>query len=52
MGVYLNCFWQPDGGGTNKAERMGGSYHPYLPDTLADYELLLSPSCARAMADA
>ena len=52
MGVYLNCFWQPDGGGTNKAERMGGSYHPYLPDTLADYELLLSPSCARAVADA
>ena len=52
MGVYLNCFWQPDSGGMNKAERMGGPYHPYLPDTLADYELLLSPSCASAVADA
>ena len=36
----------------NKAERMGGPYHPYLPDALADYELLLSPSCASAVADA
>lgn len=52
MGVYLNCFWQLDSGGMNKAERMGGPYHPYLPDTLADYELLLSPSCASAVADA
>lgn len=52
MGVYLNCFWQPDSGGMNKAERMGGPYHPYLPDALADYELLLSPSCASAVADA
>lgn len=47
MGVYLNCFWQPDSGGMNKAERMGGPYHPYLPYTLADYELLLSPSCGK-----
>lgn len=52
MGVYLNYFWQPDGGGMNKAERMGGSCHPYLPDMLADYELLLSPSCASAVVDA
>lgn len=52
MGVYLDCFWQSDGTGMNKAERMGGPYHPYLPDTLADYELLLSPSCASAVADA
>lgn len=36
----------------NKAERMGGPYHPYLPDALADCELLLSPSCASAVADA
>lgn len=31
---------------------MGGPYHPYLPDALADCELLLSPSCASAVADA
>lgn len=52
MGVYLNRYWQSDGEDMNKAERMGGLYRPYLPDTLADYELLLSPSCASAVADA
>lgn len=52
MGVYLNRFWQPDGGGMNKAERMGGPYHPYLPDALANYEPKLNPSCAKAIADA
>lgn len=52
MGIYLDRFWQPDGGGMNKAERMGGPYHPYLPDMLAGYEPKLSPSCAKAVADA
>lgn len=52
MGVYLDRFWQPDGGGMNKTERMGGPYHPYLPDMLGDYEPMLSPSCAKAVADA
>ena len=52
MGVYLDRFWQPDGGGMNKTERMGGPYHPYLPDMLGDYEPALFPSCAKAVADA
>lgn len=52
MGIYLDRFWQPDGGGMNKAERMGGPYHPYLPDALAEYEPKLTPSCAKAVADA
>ena len=52
MGVYLDRFWQPDGGGMNKAERMGGPYHPYLPDMLSSYEPMLSPSCTRAVANA
>lgn len=52
MGIYLNRFWQPDGGGMNKVERTGGPYHPYHPDKLADYELLLNPSCATAVANA
>lgn len=52
MGIYLDRFWLPDGGGMNKAERMGGTYHPYLPDTLAAYEPKLSPSCMKAVADA
>lgn len=52
MGLYLDRFWQPDGGGMSKAERMGGPYHPYLPDAIADYELLLNPSCAEAVAEA
>lgn len=52
MGIYLNRFWQPDGGGMNKAERIGGPYHPYLPDKLTGYDLLLNPSCATAAANA
>ena len=52
MGSYLTRFWQPDGHGMNKAERMGGMYHPYSPDTIADHETMLSPSCADAVARA
>lgn len=52
MGVYLKRFWQPDSGGMNKAERMGGPYYPYLPDKLANYEPLLDPSCTKAVANA
>lgn len=52
MGTYLTRYWMPDGHGMNKAERMGGTYHPYVPDTLSDYELMLSPSCAEAVAHA
>ena len=52
MGSYLTRYWQPDGHGMNKVERMGGTYHPYLPDTIADYEMMLFPSCADAVARA
>ena len=52
MGSYLTRFWQSDGHGMNKAERMGGTYHPYSPDTIADYEMMLSPSCSDAVARA
>lgn len=52
MGRYLTKHWLSDGRGMNKAERMGGTYHPYVPDMLADYELSLSPSCADAVSRA
>ena len=52
MGSYLTRFWQPDGYGMNKVERMGGTYHPYSPDSIADYEMMLSPSCSDAVARA
>lgn len=52
MGRYLKRYWQPDGGGMNKAERMGGPYRPYSPDRLAGFELAMEPSCVRAVADA
>lgn len=52
MGCYLTRYWMPDGYGMNKAERMGGAYYPYVPDTLSDYEFLLEPSCAEAVARA
>lgn len=52
MGSYLKRFWEPDGGGTNKAERMGGVYTPYLPDKLEGFDLSLDASCSSAVADA
>lgn len=52
MGAYLTRYWVPDGRGMNKAERMGGAYHPYVPDTLSDYEFVFSSSCAQAVSHA
>lgn len=52
MGAYLTRYWMPDGIGMNKAERMGGTYHPYAPDTLSDYAPVLSASCAESVARA
>ncbi len=52
MGTYLDRFWQPDGGGMTKTERMGGPYHPYSPDVLSALDISLSPSCANAVATA
>ncbi len=52
MGTYLDRYWQPDGSGMNKRERMGGAYHPYSPDRLANAPQSLEASCARAVADA
>lgn len=52
MGTYLNRYWQPDGIGMSKSERMGGTYHPFLPDSIADREFKLSATAARAVAEA
>ncbi|MBQ9068886.1 MAG: hypothetical protein IJ131_07480, partial [Eggerthellaceae bacterium] len=52
MGTYLDRYWVSDASGMNKAERMGGAYHPYVPDKLADFELLLEPASAAAVANA
>lgn len=52
MGTYLLRYWMPDGFGMNKAERMGGAYHPYVPDTLASYEPVLTAPCSEAVARA
>lgn len=52
MGIYLDRFWVSDATGMNKAERMGGIYHPYVPDKLTHFELLFEPSCAVAVANA
>lgn len=49
MGAYLTRYWLSDGFGMNKAERMGGAYHPYVPDTLSDYEPMLSATCSDAV---
>ena len=52
MGTYLTRYWTPDGYGMNKVERMGGAYHPYMPDRLVGFESAFSPSCVDAIARA
>ena len=52
MGSYVERYWVPDASGMNKAERQGGAYYPYKPDTIADFELLMEPACAGAVARA
>jgi len=52
MGRYVKRYWVPDSSGMNKAERLGGVYHPYIPDKLEEYEVLMEPSCATAVARA
>ena len=52
MGSYVDRFWISDASGMNKVERLGGSYHPYVPDELVGFELLMEPSCAAAVAQA
>lgn len=49
MGSYVDRFWVSDTAGMNKAERMGGAYHPYIPDEIRDFELMMGPSCAAAV---
>lgn len=36
----------------NKTERLGGTYYPYVPDMLCEFELSLNPTCANAVAQA
>ena len=52
MGSYVDRFWASDASGMNKAERIGGAYHPYVPDKLGGFELLIEPSCAKALSQA
>ena len=52
MGRYVKRYWVPDSSGMNKAKRLGGVYHPYIPDKLEEYEVLMEPSCATAVAHA
>lgn len=52
MGSYVDRFWISDTSGMNKAERLGGPYHPYVPDVLSDFDLLMEPSCVAAVSRA
>lgn len=49
MGSYVDRYWISDASGMNKAERMGGAHHPYVPDRIAEFDLLMTPSCAAAV---
>ncbi|MBQ6454504.1 MAG: Fic family protein [Eggerthellaceae bacterium] len=52
MGSYVERYWVSDASGMNKTERLGGAYYPYVPDTISDFELLMEPACATAVARA
>lgn len=52
MGSYQRRYWQPDGAGMNKHERMGGAYRTYLPDFLMGFSWSLHDSCSKAVSDA
>lgn len=50
MGIYQSDYWQSSGWGMNRRETQSGTYHPYLPDTLSDFEVRLTPQAAHAVA--
>lgn len=52
VGTYLDRYWQPDGIGMSKTERMGGTYYPFLPDAISDFDLKLTAEASTAISSA
>lgn len=52
MGHYEDAYWQATSWGADSRERAGGAYHPYVPDTISDADILLTPQAASAAAQA
>lgn len=52
MGVYQSEYWQSSGWGMNRRETQGGTYHPFLPDTLARLDIMLTPEAVSAVTQA
>lgn len=53
MGTYLDAYWDPSIlGGLPRRERVGGLYHPYVPDPLVGRPLALASEVAADVSDA
>ena len=52
MEHYESEFCLSDGWGSNRREGASGTYHPYIPDRLADADIRLTAETASATAEA
>ena len=52
MGRYARAVWESDAEGPTRRDRLGGVYHPYVPDFIANSEPSLSMDAARACEEA
>ncbi len=50
MGFYETEYWLSDTWGGSRRDRKSGSYHPYVPDSLADATIVLQPATVAAVA--
>jgi Fic family protein len=52
MSQYLDEYWIAEGQGRTRKEKMGGAYHPYLPDKLVGQDFYLHGEVAFAVSRA
>ena len=52
MGYYETAVWESDAEGPTLQDRMGGAYHPYVPDSLRELRLRLSTEATSACENA
>ena len=52
MAEYLREWWAPRFDGPTRADRMGGWFHPYLPDLLAGWDPAIPGSLAASISQA
>jgi Fic family protein len=52
MAEFLSEYWLSEGQGRTRRERMGGEYHPYVPDTLMGRDLMFQHEVVAAISAA